>query len=239
MSPLPVEEAEAVLLPDFLIIGAPRCGTTMLLNQLRSHPDICMPGGEPHFWDQHPYDWDEHYAKRLLRYSKFFTKGKINGEKTPRILCDPMAIIRLATYVPDAKIIVLLRDPVKRYISHHAWYRRRFKEPTILAEKFWHIHGGIDARLRGCYTPQLQHLFDHFDRSQIHITISESMRADPQCCIRRIQKFIGVDPIPLGNEPGRDRVAEEYSLFDRLVEYYKPKNDALHDLLGFKPPWVC
>ncbi len=104
--------------PDFLIIGAQKAGTTSLYNQLTRHPDVarCL-GQEVHYFDRHmhrsPAWYFAHFRPRL-----FASDGVVTGESTPYYLFHPRAAERVAELLPDVKLIVLLRDPVARDISH-------------------------------------------------------------------------------------------------------------------------
>lgn len=103
---------EAGPLPDFLIVGAMKTGTTSLSGNLKLHPRIFMPRREVRFFDQNWFrgvDW----------YRAVFRDGagKVCGEKTPEYMRARRYMERIHRVLPDAKIIVLLREPVSRLLS--------------------------------------------------------------------------------------------------------------------------
>ncbi len=132
-------------LPDFLIIGAQKSGTTSLYSYLARHPNILPAYGkkEVHFWDI-----PKNYKKGLLWYRAHFPLIKelqdaavITGEKTPNYLEDPETIRKIKEDCPAAKIIILLRNPVERTISNYFMKVRRGFEKLP-------SHGGIIMRRR-------------------------------------------------------------------------------------------
>ena len=109
------------LRPDFLIIGAEKAGTTWLHDVLRAHPDLFLPDTkELHFFNRFDSNGREidTYARRGLdwyqRHFEAAERGKPAGEATPLYLCDPAAPRRIRRTLPEARFIVLLRDPVSR-----------------------------------------------------------------------------------------------------------------------------
>lgn len=110
---------------DFLIIGAQKSGTTTLFKILSEHPDIHMPSGkEAPFFTK-----DVEYSKGLQSYTKeFFSRAsdkQLWGTATPHYLSDPRAPSRIFETVPDVKLIVILREPADRALSHYRMSVRR------------------------------------------------------------------------------------------------------------------
>ena len=112
-------------LPNFIIIGSPKSGTTSLFNYLIQHPDIVgITRKEPHFFNIS-------YSKNLNWYKMYFpTKSqlisnKITGEATPSYFIDPFVPKRIFSVLPDIKLILLLRNPIDRSFSH---YKHSFKD---------------------------------------------------------------------------------------------------------------
>ena len=119
------------MLPTFIIIGAQRAGTTTLFFYLRSHPDIegPKPADSSVSWPKELHFFDEHFAKGVDWYRAFFPLERsrararaeghdlITGEATPYYLFHPLVPERVATTVPDVRLIVLLRDPIERAYS--------------------------------------------------------------------------------------------------------------------------
>ena len=106
--------------PDFVIIGAQKSGTTWWQGLVEGHLQVVRPGGQrrelhyfDHFWDRWPSD------EQFERYERYFPRpeGSLVGEKTPGYLYQPWVAPMLAQVAPEARLIVLMRDPVERYVS--------------------------------------------------------------------------------------------------------------------------
>ena len=126
-------DEEAAGLPDLILVGAPKCGTTSLHAMLALHPDVFIPEYEVFFFDVddvmiHPdfffhrsgssfHDYEGEFEEYLAWYRSLFTSaepGQIIGEDTTTYLCSHYAPTRIAELLPDVKLIALLRDPVDR-----------------------------------------------------------------------------------------------------------------------------
>ena len=189
-------------LPDFLICGAQRGGTTALYHYLRSHPQVYMPGKkELHFFDQN-------YHRGLKWYSRFFKQtcrdGCIVGEATPSYMYLEEVPQRIKRVLPDVKLIFVLRHPVDRAYSHY-WLEVRLgleplsfeeallKEPRRLAtgSLFNRIHYSyID---RGRYAAQLERFLKLFPRRNIFVATHRELRSNPADLLARISRFLGID----------------------------------------------
>lgn len=123
------------MLPNFIIIGAPRCATTFLAQNLNDHPDIFMAqgaenyaAGDIHFFDVSTIDGKANFNKGLTWYSKLFDGVKNEtkiGEKTADYLGDPNSATLIKEYLGDVQLILMLRDPVERAWSHYKHSRHR------------------------------------------------------------------------------------------------------------------
>jgi hypothetical protein len=207
---------DAVALPDFLIVGAPKAGTTALHAALAAHPGLYMSAiKEPKFFltDGPPPDkggpgdaltYREHVWRRA-DYEALFDAapaGTQRGESTPLYLYDRDAIGRIRALIPDAKLIVILRDPVERAHSNwtHLWsaglepvgdfLRACEQEDRRVAAgwaSFWHY-----TRL-GKYGEQLEHLFQVFPREQVLVLRYRDLVDSPGTTLDRICAFLGVE----------------------------------------------
>jgi hypothetical protein len=218
-----------VALPDFFVIGVPKAGTTALHSALAGHPELCMSRvKEPKFFlceDGRPMPWsgpgDAHSSQKWICdrevYESLFEGNEdlLRGESTPFYLYDIAAHDRIARLVPDAKFVVVLRDPVDRAHSNwlHLWYdgletERDFVTACSLEVKrisdgwgpFWHYLN------LGRYGEQMQHLLTRFARKQILIVKYRDLVDGPAQVIDRICCFLGVEPglvssIPMENTP--------------------------------------
>ena len=179
-------------LPDFVVIGAHKAGTTSLFHYLDAHPDIHMaPDKELHYFSDHNWDRGMDWYR-----SNFVGAGDAAavGEASPGYAAWPFfdhVVERMWRTIPHARLVYILRHPVERLIAH---YRH---------DAFhWGDQGPIETALldedrylsRSRYALQLDRYLERFDRDQILVLISEELRADRQRVMRRAYTFLGVDP---------------------------------------------
>lgn len=192
-------------LPSFLIIGAPRCGTTFLVKNLRFHPDIFIPeegaelGSEDvHFFDNHTEKGSTNFSKGLSWYRSLFQscgEHQVPGEKTADYLCsEESAELILDTLGSNTKLIVVIRDPVSRAYSHYLHSRHRlpmglsFKHIVEIAED----PQGVPVLSAGLYWKHLKPYFDRFPASNILILLNDDLESSPENELIRICRFLGV-----------------------------------------------
>jgi hypothetical protein len=202
--------------PDFLLVGAPKAGTSALHKALRGHPELFLPAvKEPKFFltDGPPptagggpgdvATWVEHVWKQA-DYEALFDPappGARTGEGTVFYLYDLDAQQRIHDLVPDARLIAVLRDPVERAHSNWAHLRAAGLEPEadFLAAcrleddrraagwaHFWHYVA------QGRYGEQVEHLLELFDREQVLLLDYDDLRAAPVETADRVCAFLGV-----------------------------------------------
>ena len=129
------------LLPDFIIIGAARSGTTHLLGQLNAHPNVLAGPRETHFFDTHRYTYGLGWYRLRFPTNKARRQAYklglhpvLTGESSPSYLSHPNVPARVARGVPEAKLLVLLREPAARAASHWAWCLRQCGETRSFRE---------------------------------------------------------------------------------------------------------
>jgi hypothetical protein len=203
------------LLPDFLIIGGQRCGTSSLYYYLTEHPAI-LPAStkEPHFFDEYfarGQSWYRTQFPTSLR--KGLGMQVLTGEGTPYYLVYPHAPRRASELVPQAKLIALLRNPVDRAISQY-WIERQagFEkwsfEDAIKGEEerlagelarmqhdehyYSHSFRHFSYLTRGIYVEQLQNWLRFYPREQMLILKSEDLYKDPGAVLEQALAFLGV-----------------------------------------------
>lgn len=206
-------------MPNFLIIGAGKAGTTSLNNYLKQHPQIFMsPIKETNFFALEgekpkiggPGDREARQNRYSITdietYRANFQKGFLNekaiGEACPFYLYSPKAPERIKHYIPNVKMIAILRNPVDRAYSHFLHLVREGREPlTDFAQAMreeetricnnwaptWHI------KQNGFYYEQLSRYFDRFDKAQLRIYLYEDFKANPVGLLQNIFHFLDVD----------------------------------------------
>jgi hypothetical protein len=221
-----------VALPDFFIIGAPKAGTTALHAALAAHPGLFMStvkepkffltDGPPPTRSGGPGDvqtYREHIWRRP-DYEALFDDappGTLRGESTPFYLYRQDAQERIRALIPDAKLIVILRDPVERAHSNwtHLWsagldpvgdfLRACAEEDARIADgwaDFWHY-----TRL-GRYGEQLENLFLRFPREQVFLLRYRALIDAPAQTLDDICEFLGVHPGIIGHVPKQNVTAQ-------------------------------
>jgi hypothetical protein len=179
-----------MVLPDFLAIGAQRCGTTLLHGILGAHPEIYVPRRrkEVHFFDRH-------FDRGVAWYQNFFPAPeearafRAIGEVTPDYIFEPAVPERIAGVLPDCRLIVSLRHPVRRVFSGYLHHLRGFNEKRPFEQFVAEQH---DATARGFYREQLQRFFEHFPRERFLILIFEEWVSDPERHLAEVATFLGL-----------------------------------------------
>ncbi len=249
--------------PSFLIIGAQKAGTDALHVYLSKHPNI-IPGKkkEIHFFDK-----DDSYNRGLAWYHNHFPlphnvgRHAVTFEATPSYLYYPASTERIFSYDSRMKLITLLRDPVDRAFS--AW--NMFRQFCNTTTRYHHLaeYCGFDevirdeidktlsgdARLqpnyvrRGLYYEQLLRYFKYFERDQILIIDSRSLKNNTIHILSQVVKFLGLPEyswhtvdLPLVHVRNYE---ESMSAKSRAIlsEFYRSHNEKLYKLLGCDFGW--
>jgi hypothetical protein len=243
--------------PDFIIIGVAKCGTTPLWFNLDKHPDITMAPRrlgktEMYFWGTKNYK-----DKGIDWYKKKF-KGKVCGEKTPKYCTRKISQAQMKKHIPDVKLIMCVRHPVERAFSN---YRMNHKgDPTgrgfNLQQMVRHY-----AKL-GRYINLIErNVTSVFDKSQLHVCVTEWLKKDTVEEMNKIYDFLGlkrvnikrkvvnvrntyVSPASKNMEIRRGepwyRVWDQYentitgNLRKEGLKIFKPYNERLFKFLGYE-----
>lgn len=214
--------------PDFLVVGAPKAGTTALHAALAQHPQVfTSTPKEPKYWlcdDAPPPAWrgpgDAHSQQEWIwrrdEYERLFEPAQphqVRGESTPFYLWSRGAHRRLADSLPDVRLIAVVRDPIDRAYSNwmHLWsdglepeadfvraFERQDERVAAGWAPFWRY------RELGLYGEQLEHLFRHVARDRVLVLRYRDVIDDPRATIDRACRFLGiaeglVDSIPRDN----------------------------------------
>jgi hypothetical protein len=206
-------------LPDFLVIGAPKAGSTALHKALVQHPQLFLSNpkepkffltdGQPPSRDNHRGPGDAHSARnwvwRREGYERLFDapQGVLCGESTPFYLWDRAAHLRIRAVIPDVKMIAIIRDPIDRAYSNwtHLWSDGLETEPdfrTACDLERQRIARGYAPFWRylelGRYGEQLAHLLSVFPREHVHVLRYRQLVDDPERTLDAITAFLGVAP---------------------------------------------
>lgn len=175
------------MLPNFLIIGAAKSGTTWLYERLRRHPEVYMPRVKELCF----FSRDGSEGKTREWYEKHFETAPAIGEATPNYLFNKQAPWRIADTIPDVKLIACLRHPTDRAYSHY-WMSHGNDEIDCTFEEVVHQKRKPQIE-QGLYGIQLDRYLSHFDQDQLLILISEEVFSDPSASLNNICSFLGVD----------------------------------------------
>ncbi|QDU40417.1 Sulfotransferase domain protein [Maioricimonas rarisocia] len=253
-------------LPDFLIIGGQKCGTSSLYRYLISHPQI-----EPSLTKEVHY-FDLHYGKGEAWYSAHFPRcdraderglerGFLTGESSPYYLMDPRVPKRVADLIPDVKLIVLLRNPIDRAFSHYHSQVRRGREklsfedaidtePERLAGEEERLladpsctssaHRHFSYTAKGIYIDQIERWLEVFDRERLLVLNTADLRRDAPRSVARVESFLGLEPheieVSTAHNVGSYAPMHE-STRARLREFFRPHNERLFAFLGEEWTW--
>jgi hypothetical protein len=244
-------------LPDFLILGAQKAGTTALYAYLRWHPHVTGPSfKEVSFFDRH-------YAKgeRWYRAHLPVRRRSRVGEASPSYLVHPLAPERVAGMLPGARLIALLRNPVDRAFSHYQHEVALGREPLSFEDAIDREHERMQGELermlqdpsyfslawwnytyvaRGRYAEQLERWFAAFPREQLLVLFTEELSADTAATYRRVLDFLGVGARDLESYPrifDRDYADMDPGTRARLEKEFEDPNRRLASLLGRDLPW--
>lgn len=204
-------------LPELIIVGTAKAGTSALHAMLAKHPDVYMSDPkEPHFfaYEGHALDFGGPADQAMMRhmtvtdieaYEALF-RGRsepVVGEASAMYLYVQGTAERMASYVPDAHLVVVLRDPVARAYSAFQHLRRDGREPladfgeALRAEPERTRDGWIPLwhyRAMGLYTRQLERYFEYYPRDRVQVFLYEDLCADPAGLVASVFKAVGVDP---------------------------------------------
>ncbi|NET04138.1 MAG: sulfotransferase domain-containing protein [Symploca sp. SIO2B6] len=240
-------------MPDFIIIGAQKCGTTSLYNYLIQHPNVKSAlQKELHFFDKR-------FNKSIDWYRSHFPvkeKNVITGEASPNYIFHPHTPQKISKIIPSVKLIALLRNPIDRAYSHYAHNLRANrinlskgqKEREILS--FEEAIKSEDSRLymerekilnnsiyysqdcmyysylaKGIYVDQFKRWLNLFPKEQILIIESEKLYAEPAAIFRQVREFLNLPPWEL----------KEYNVHNSIQ--YRQMDTSLRNYLidYFKP----
>lgn len=184
-------------LPNCFIIGAPKAGTTWLSDNLSKHPEISMSNPkEPDIVATHKGTFGRDFSEpKWKSYDACFDKEGLRIDSSIHTFACPLAPKRIADKIPHAKLILCLREPVERSVSH--WRMIVDLEADKKNGTDWTEFNEAwkDNRLRqeSLYGQSIQNWLEYFPISQIHIIDSERMKNKPEYVMHEIEKFLGIN----------------------------------------------
>jgi len=255
------------ILPNFIIIGAPKCGTTSLYNYIVKHPGVF-----PALWKE-IYFFDRYFSREInwykgnfhLKSYKFFynsicRKQFVTGESTPTYFHHPLAPKRISKFLPHMKLIVLLRNPVDRAYSHYQMekslgYEELTFEEAISAENdrlhlesekmiedinYYSYKRQIFSYLTsGIYVKHLELWMKYFPKNQILILNTEDFERDPNDTYQTVLNFLDLSPFK--SKFKKLNVGKYPKMNEetkkKLYEFFKPHNRRLSKLLNRDFGW--
>lgn len=179
------------MLPNFLVIGARRAGTTWLHQNLSQHPQVFMPiPKELHFFDRQ-------FEKGIEYYASFFEGAagqEAVGEATPAYLHTPEVCGRIHQNLPDTRLIVILRNPVDRLYSDFAKGAAKGRRKGDLSGFEEMIHTKSSVHEVGFYVDHLRRYLEYFPKEQILVLFFEELTDSADDLWRRLVDFLDIDP---------------------------------------------
>ena len=198
--------------PNFFIVGAVKSGTTSLYAYLAQHPDVFMPAiKEPHFFAQAQPSAEQRYLVTVINdrsaYLRLFRKARgfrAIGDASPSYLWDPQAPYRIRQVVPEARIVILLRDPVERAFAHYLMdfhegvqdlpFYEALKRDMGRARKGWGV-SQLYVEL-GQYADQVARYLDVFGPPQVQVLLFNELQQDARLVVERTVRFLALPAAP-------------------------------------------
>lgn len=250
-------------LPNYVIVGAAKAGTTSLWAYLKEHPQVEAPiTKEIAYFDVNYHRGIDWYRMHFPLASKDAGHSTQTGEATPYYLYHPHAPRRMAQIVPRAKIVMLLRNPVDRAFSHYQLKIKRRQEPLsfdeAIAAETERLAGEVEKLLRddryystahdrysyldrGRYAEQIERWQKFFPAEQILILEASDLFKRTAETYAQVLDFLGLprwQPAQFGNRyPGEYHEKMCATTRAQLVEYFAPHNERLYQLLGKRFDW--
>ena len=181
------------MLPNLVVIGAAKCGTTSLHEYLDLHPEISMSREK----ELNFFVADKNWSKGLDWYQQHFGATHVRGESSPAYTAYPLlpgVPERMAATIPNARLVYLVRDPVERIVSHYVHRTVNWPEMGSLEDALDDAHVREWLVTPSYYWQQLEQYLRHFSEDRILVLDSDELRANRDGVLQRVFDFLGVDP---------------------------------------------
>lgn len=173
--------------PDFLFIGAAKCGSTWFFKALQAHPQVFVPQAKDIYY------FDQYYDRGITWYESFFEGAEFAravGELSHDYIYSSEAMDRIHRDLPDVKLIACLRDPIERAYSAYLFMRRngtagRNFRATLEANR--------NILQRGRYAAYIDRCFERFGRDRVRVFLFDELQANPRALARSLYAFLDLD----------------------------------------------
>lgn len=248
-------------MPNFIVIGTRKAGTTALFNYLGKHPDVVLPfRKEIKFFGCNFFRGTGWYRSFFPRRGKL-KKGQMTGEASPYYILHPLAAERIKETLPEVKLIAMLRNPIDRAYSNYQLnvtnriehlsfekalenekYRLEGEIERILGNENYPMrkHMNLSYLEQGRYVEQLERWFGHFDIEQILLIKSEEFFENTPRVYKQVLEYIGLRewdvPVYMNPNPGKYGGMTPKTRAE-LAAYFRPYNERLYELVGRDFGW--
>jgi len=250
-------------LPDFLVLGVHKGGSSSFYYYLVQHPQVRAAMKKEIYFFGRRYDKGARWYRSRFPLRSSLRPDRITGEATPTYIAWPHAPRLIHETVPDAKLMVVLRNPTQRAISHY-FYSVQWRQETLpildalraeeerlaphLArsagdQRYFHPNlGWFSYQHRGHYAEQIERFYEQFGRDRLLIVDNRELAEDTVATMRRAYAFLGIDPdfTPPDLERlavGHNRRAVDDAVVAHLDAHFRPHNARLAALIGRDLGW--
>ena len=264
--PYRLATAKKRALPNFIIIGAQKSGTTSLHNYLSQHPQLLAASRkEVQYFDGglipeiNTFKKGENWYRSHFPLIKKLGKNCQTFDANPNYIFNPVVPKRIFKLIPNAKLVVVLRNPTERAISHYFHMERKNFDTLPMLEAMKEEENRLKEilehedyknrsfrrhsyKLRGHYKEQIERYLKYFSKEQIHIISSEEFFNHPEKALKNIFNFIGVDSSFKVKDLKPKNVSENRNKVNNVVysyldSYFSTHNKALFNLIEKKFDW--
>ena len=179
---------------DVICVGAPRAGTTWLFENLRHHAGVFVPDYKELNFFRARFPNDGSLGDGDDAYARFFqgADGRLRLDVSPDLLSSPHAARYIGRVAPSARILVMLRDPVDRAVSHYNYLRNR-RGISYTPHELLETRVGFRILEDGLYGHHLTSFLREFARDRIHVELTANVRNEPERLLERVQSFMGLN----------------------------------------------
>lgn len=214
-------------LPNFLYIGPDKAGSSWLHEALIVHPDVYLSSAKD------LYFFDRYYDRGIDWYESQFEAATgrhlVVGEVCQDYLSNPLCPTRIAADLPDARLMMTVRDPVARAFSSYLYMRKHGLGPATFGEA---LRSEPELIEHGRYGAQLRRYREHFDPDRIHVAVFDDLGADPQQFLDDVTRFLGLSRLELTPELAGVRLAAGRARIVPLARAVRMGADVVRKLDG-------